>query len=45
MVLTTNGKNQGFKEEQLGIYNDLHEVMYIFINPYETIESLKDCGR
>jgi hypothetical protein len=45
MVLITNGKNQGFKEEQLAIFDDLNEVMYISISPYETIESLKDCGR
>jgi hypothetical protein len=33
------------KEEWLAIFDDLHEVMYMSINPYETIESLKDCGR
>jgi hypothetical protein len=38
-------KIKGFKEEKLAIFDDLHEVMYMSINPYETIESLKDCGR
>jgi hypothetical protein len=44
MVFTTNGKIKD-TEEWLAIFDDPHEVMYISINPYETVESLKDCGR
>lgn len=33
------------KKMQLAIFYGLHEVMYMSINPYESIESFKDCGR
>jgi len=33
------------KEMQLAILDGLHKVMYMSINPYENIESFKDCGR
>jgi hypothetical protein len=29
MVLTTNGKNQRFKEEKLAIFDDLHALLEI----------------
>jgi hypothetical protein len=33
------------KEVWLAIFDDLHEVSYISINPYGNIESFKDYGR
>ncbi len=33
------------KKLWLAIFDDLHEVTYISINPYENIESFKDHGR
>jgi hypothetical protein len=33
------------KKIWLVIFDDLHEVTYMSINPYENIESFKDHGR
>jgi hypothetical protein len=33
------------KQVRLTIFDDLHEVMYMSIKPYESIESFKDCGK
>jgi hypothetical protein len=33
------------KKMRLAILDGLHEVMYMSINPYESIESFKDCGK
>jgi hypothetical protein len=33
------------KKVRLAIFDGFHKVMYMSINPYENIESFKDCGR
>jgi len=33
------------KQMRPTIFDDLHEVMYMSIKPYEGIESFKDCGK
>jgi hypothetical protein len=44
MALAFHGENQGFKGEA-AILDCLHMVMFMSINPNETINDFKACGR